>query len=228
MQKARFFRYLFIVAIVHVVVIFAILISPGCRDMFRKKPEVVLPVEFLVEVSRPEQAQPETLVSTPTPPKSEPKKEPKAEPKAEPIPKKKKERPKIERSKTKITRHEKPDPKRKKLTEEEIKKLLDAGAKPSDRTSIPDEDTRCLDIIRRKLHNSWTQPTGAAFGLSAELRIGLRAAGVVTSRTIVKSSGSAEFDASVRRAGEIVGTITGLTTGFIKRYPTVTIEFRVE
>lgn len=222
MQKARFFRYFIIVALVHVIVISATLVIPGCREMFRKKPPVVMPVEFLVEVSQPEQAPREPVVSTPAKPKPEPKKEPKKKP----VPKKR-ERPKIEKGK-RITRTPKPDPNRKKLTEEEIKKLLDAGAKPSDRTSIPDEDARCLDIIRRKLHSSWTQPSSAAFGLSAELRIGLRSGGAVTSHTIVRSSGSAEFDTSVMRAGETVRTITGLTSGFIKRYPTVTIEFRVE
>lgn len=227
MKRSRFIRYFLVVAIVHVVVISAILISPGCRDMFRKKPEVAIPVEFLVDVSQPEPAQPEPVVPTPAPPKPEPEKEP--EPRKEPKPIERK-RPKIERSTTKVTRKTKPDPepKRKKLTEKEIRKLLDDGATPSDRTSIPDEDSRCLDIIRRKLHSAWTQPSTAAFGLSAELRIGLRGGGVVTSRTIVKSSGSATFDTSVTRAGDVVNKINGLTAGFIRRYPTVTIEFRIE
>jgi TonB family protein len=213
------------VVIVHVVVVLLLLVLPGARNLFRKKSPVVIPVEFLVATPAPPVPPPPIPVPKPDP-KPEPKPEPKPKPKPKPKP-----RPKIERSTNLVSRTVDPAPKppQPKLSREEIDRLLAMGATPSDRTSVPGEDARCLEAIRKKLYHAWLQPSVAGVeGLVAQVSIDLKGVGAVRRWQITSPSGRSEFDRSVERAMGAVTFIPGLTSGFVKRHPTVSIAFQVE
>jgi outer membrane biosynthesis protein TonB len=219
----RFWRYFWRVAAVHGVILLLLLVVPALMRLIRKKTApVVMPIEFLVEV--PRTPPPPVPDLPPVIPKPDPIPKPKPKPKPKP-------RAPIRRSTNLVTRTSnapKPKPKPT-LTAKQIQDLLDEGAKPSDRTSIPGEDARCMDIIRRRLYSAWSQPTGFAGDTRvAEVALTLRSGGKVAAWNLVKSSGSSEFDATVKSAAGSIGRIDHLTDGFISRHPTVTIAFRVE
>ncbi len=229
----RFRRCLIGVSIAHVLVVLLFMAIPGCRQLLRpKKNELVVPIEFLVEVpSEPAPAPP--APPAPKPPDPEPPAPEPPEPESvdpAPVPKPPKPpKPPIVPNRERITRRPtQPKPVQKPtLTPEEIERLLKMGAKPSDRTSIPDEDPRCLDLIKRAFYTAWTQPV-AAPGLKTTVTFRLADGGAIVSWSMVGSSGSAEFDASVRGAADAVRRVDGLTPGFLGRYPSVTIAFTVE
>ncbi len=59
---------------------------------------------------------------------------------------------------------------------------------------------RYKGIIRQKVERNWRRPVGVPEGLSCVVRVKLLPSGDVGEVTIVKSSGNAPFDASVKRA----------------------------
>jgi len=224
-MNTRFLHYLKIVACIHIAVVLICASWAGWHRLFRKKPELVVPIEFVVDVTPPMPVVEDIL---PHLPEEKPRDIPEPDAKPRPRPKPKpKPRPKIEKGR-KIKRA----PKKKstpKLSAEEIRKLLAAGAKPSDHTSVPDEDARCLSIIRERLYSAWAQPSSEAVGNSvAVLFLRLSRNGDVLKTGLDKHSGNTQLDDSVLAAGKSVRHISGLTAAFLKRYPTVTISFRVE
>ncbi len=259
MTDPRFTRCFFVVAAVHAALIFVIIVCPEVWRLFRKPKPLIVPVEFLVEVpgspeppgtevrSEPSPPEPKPEIPKPKPPTPRPPKEDKpkppepkpepdaasAKPKPEPKPDAVKPGPvKVERSTTKVKRtltRYSAKPQASKLTAEQIQKLLDMGAKPSDRTQIPDEDSRGLDLIRRTLYEAWVQPEmPVAASPVAEVELVLDRTGGIRSWRILKGSGSAEFDASVRAALQQVSRINGLTSSFLDRFSRVTVAFRLE
>jgi len=216
-MSPRFRYYLKIVAAVHIVGLLVILLYPSLCNLFRKKPETLVPIEFMVEVPPeplPEVA-PEPEPVLPEPPREKPK-----------PPKKDK---KIERSNRKIKRNNDPKPPRKTLSPEEIKRLLAQGAKPADRTVIPDEDSRGFEMVRKALYRAWSQPSAAEAGDAiAEVSIRLGDGGRVLAAEMVKGSGNTAFDSSVKLALAAVKSIPRLPAGFVMRHNVVTVAFRVE
>jgi len=209
-REERFGRILRVVAVVHIAVLAAVVLFPGLRSLFEPKKETTLPVEFVVEAPQdPVPALPPVVPPPSIPPPSKPRRV-------------------IERSTTRVDKQP-TRPEREPMTEEEIRKLLAQGAKLSDHTSVPDEDTRCFELVRRALYGAWDQPAAAEAGNArAEVALRLGAGGRVVSRDIVKSSGNSVLDASVKVALNAVERITGLTAGFMERHKVVTISFRVE
>jgi len=115
------------------------------------------------------------------------------------------------------------------MTEEEIRKLLAEGAKLSDHTSIPDEDSRCFEIVRRTLYGAWSQPGRAEAGnAQAEITLRLGPGGKILGSEIARPSGNRVLDRSVLDALNAVERISGLTAGFMERHKVITISFRVE
>lgn len=211
-REGRFGRILRVVAVIHIAVLAAVVLLPGLRSWFEPKRETTLPVEFVVEAPA-EPAPP--LPSLPPPPSPSPP----------PIPAPRRV---IERS-TKRLEKRQPRPETKPLTEEEIRTLLAQGAKLSDHTSIPDEDSRCFELVRRTLYGAWAQPAAAEAGdARAEVALRLDAGGRVVGREIVKPSGNSVLDTSVLVALNAVDRISGLTAGFMERHKVITILFRVE
>ena len=183
----RFWKYFWRVAGVHAVLLVLIIVVPAVlRFISRKREPLVVPIEFTVEV--PSEPAPPVPDPPPVVPKPDPDPTPPPEPKPKPKPK---PRPPIERSTNMVTRstgapQPKPTPA---LTAKQSQELLAAGAKPSDRTSIPGEDARCMDMIRRRLYAAWTQPTGYAGDVrTAEVALTLRKGGSVAAWSLVRPS----------------------------------------
>ena len=115
------------------------------------------------------------------------------------------------------------------LSKAEIQKLLDMGAKAGDYTSVPDEDARCLSVIKNTLHTVWDQPAAEDVGDAvAVLQIKLSAGGNVSGGRLHRKSGNAALDSSVLRIAGNIRRIHGLTPDFIRRHPSVTISFSVD
>lgn len=213
-------------------------IFSGC---LQRRDDITIPVEFLVEVSPPTPDPAETQAAPSPEPEPEPEAEPDPiiedrlpepemtpEPKPEPKPKPKR---KIEVSRKRVTRKvesSKPQ-KQNTLSEEEIRKLLAAGATASDRTSIPGEDQRNLAVIKKTLDAAWQKPSKAsAGGAEAILKIWLETDGRIRRVSLSSRSGNPVLDQSVEAAGNRVTRIHGLTPDFVRRRSPVTIAFSVE
>ena len=210
-------RHFWRVTAVHVGVLLVWVLVSGVRWLFKRREPIVVPIEFTVETSAPE---PEPIAWPD---------EPSPEPEPKPVPDHKPEKKPVERSTRRITRTENTPPKKNRLTEEEIRKLLAKGARPSDHTSIPDEDARCFEIVRRTLYETWAQPAAADVGgTTVEAVIRLAGDGRIVGRDLKRASGDAALDRSVMDALQIVQRIEGLTPGFVERHPTVSVLFRVE
>ena len=216
------------------IAVLGLLCSGGLiSHLLQPKPEVVIPVEFVVD-TRPQMPDPADALPQLDEPEPEPPAEPEVvipEPKPEPVkpkpkkPKKsKRKRPKIEISHKRVG-SPRPNP----LTEAQIRKLLDSGAVAGDHTSIPDEDARCMAAIKNTLYALWDQPSLAVAGnASAAMRLRLGSDGVVRSAVVYRKSGNAELDNSVMAVAGSIKKIRGLTAGFLRRHPNVTISFKVE
>lgn len=168
----------------------------------------------------------------PTPPKPEPKKseapkkeKPKEKPKSKPI--------KIGERVGPVTTGKK-DPKKaatqKALSQDEILKLLSAGAKSGNKNQIPkNEVSRCYGVIQRVFHDACeqygleTSPTGR----DPQLTISFGANGRVTDIRIAQSSGDRTYDNQVLQACRQVRQVSGLSQSFLKDNKTVTIRLSV-
>ena len=195
-------------------------------------------------VQEPDPVMPENLppiekavVAKKDPPKKKPPEKKKPKPKPKPT---KKDPPKKKTFKKgkRITKKPKTDftklkratvttSKQKPLSRADIQKALQAGARPGARNSIPDgEVSRCISLVRRAMYDNWEQP--ASGPRPAQLTIRLDKSGRLVSYRIHKSSGDHYFDQSVLKAAANVRQIRGLSSGFLKQYETLTIEFVLE
>lgn len=230
---------------VHVCIIVILLVVSMINDFScpTKKQEDSLEVEFTVDVSTQDIEQEQQIDDLVAPPEVVPIEEEPApipvQPKAdEPKPDKPKRKPikisdKVVHINKPKVREERPAPtstKENKLTDEEIKKLLDMGAKPSDHTSVPGERERCFSIIKNKLYSAWRRPSLSPTDVAsaAELTIWLGDKGVIKKYKLSRSSGNHEMDASVESAAKAVRRIPELTPSFIRDYKTITINFVLE
>ncbi len=216
-----------IVTCVHLAVFMALFSYGFLSGCFRRPPDRVIPIEFLVDV-RPAAAEADPVVTAPEPPPPEP-------PAPTPTPAPPRPPRQIQVNTNRVVRRPAeqpaptPQPPAGTLSAEEIQRLLDAGAQASDRTSIPDEDGRGLAIIRRTLFDIWDPPSRAAVGnAEAVLELQLGTGGTVRSTRLARRSGNPVLDESVEQLGGRVGRIHGLPSGFVERWPRVTIAFSVE
>ena len=188
------------------------------KALTRRRPEIVMPIEFVVAVPSAEQAfdEPAPIIRDVAPEKV-------PEPPKKPTRKKRK----IQVSRDRVSRGTGQKP-QKLLLPEEIQRLLDMGAKPSDHTNIPSEDARCRARIRDKLYALWSQPSHAEVGdLVVEVSITLGPAGVVENVKLTKRSGNNLLDSSVQHAVGSVSRIEGLTPAFVRRHRSVSVSFQV-
>ena len=96
-------------------------------------------------------------------------------------------------------------------------------------SQIEDEISRCIVLVRRAMYDAWQQPGAADAGpRPALLDIRLDSSGRVVSYRIRQSSGSPYFDQTVLKAAANAAPIRGLTPAFLKRYETLTVEFKLE
>jgi len=217
-MKSRFMRHLRGVAIVHVLVVAILILFSSGSSFLRKKPELVMPVEFVVEVPAAAVAE-EAPVAVEEPEPVPPPRESVPAPRKRPI----------QRSRKKVARTPEQTARKPTLSDEQIRKLLDEGARPGSYTSILDEDSRCLEMVRRALYAAWSQPSAADAGAAvSEVAIRLDAGGRITGRELKKASGNAMLDGSVMQAVNAVGRVDGLTPSFLARHEVITVSFKVE
>ena len=117
----------------------------------------------------------------------------------------------------------------KKLSAEEIQRMLRMGAKAGTRNIVPDEDVMMLIKIKNTFYDAWAQPPAAEAG-NAEVLVQVRfkTDGSILGFDMVQKSGLAEMDDSVRRAVVSVDRVYGLSPTFLSRKSTITISFKVE
>ena len=120
------------------------------------------------------------------------------------------------------------------LTPEQIQKLLAAGARPSDRTSIPKGTAEAelgayLNEVKTRVDAAWKQPTGlASLGkLSCQAAIVVQPNGTVTDARLTMPSGNSTMDQSVKAALASVPALPRLPAG-IKSARTITITFELQ
>ena len=223
-MKSRFTQYLVIVSAVHVGIILALMMFAGWTSFFRKKHPFIMPIEFVVEV-------PSSMKKVKFDSKDDvvPVRKPDTVPIADNKKAKPKLKPKKEPVKTTATASKKDSKPKSSLTEEQIRKLLAQGAKPSDHTSIPDEETIQFEIVRRTMYEAWIQPSAEEAGNKvAEVAMRLAEDGTVYARKLEKQSGSVVMDVSVMEAVNSVMRIDNLSHEFIKRHSEITISFKLE
>jgi hypothetical protein len=215
-----------VVTAVHVVIVVGLALISGCRILFKPKPPLSIPIEFTVEV-------PAALADAPDPvpdpvPLPPPVRDAIGLPQPPTTPPKTAPRRKIESSQRRVTRHGETE-RQAKLSPEEIERLLAEGARPSDRTRIPDADARGFARVRAAFYDVWVQPSRAEVGgLTAEAVIVFGTGGRVISGRLSRPSGNAVLDNSVRRALNAVRQVTGLPSGFAERHRETSVAFRVE
>ncbi len=120
-----------------------------------------------------------------------------------------------------------PPPNFKKLSQEEIARLLALGATPGNRNTIPEGDTLAFEVIRRKLYQAWTQPASVPRNLTAVVEIHMNASGDVLARRLIRGSGNAVMDQTVMEAVQAVRRIEGLSADFLNRWRKVSITFEL-
>ena len=117
-----------------------------------------------------------------------------------------------------------------KLSKEDINRLLNAGAKPSDHTSVStSEDERVFAIMKNVFTVEFNRFSASAQqGLQpAVVTISLDHFGNITNRCLTTSSKSASLDDAALNAAQAVRAIPNLPTGFTTRYPSISIPFRL-
>mgnify|MGYP003730265919 CR=1 FL=1 len=223
MKDRRFVNNLEVVTCVHFLCVAALALLPAISKWMPRKQQMIIPIEFTVEappdaldrVLREIEEDKDRIPDFTAQPKPKPKPKPEPQKKPEPAPKK------IERP---AQTARKPT-----LTQEEIRKWLAKGARLSDHTSIPPEDARCMELVRRALYDAWNQPSYDEVGnATALVVIRFERDGSVFGARLAKKSGSELMDSSVMQAATSVRKIEGLTRQFLDRFDEVTIEFKVE
>jgi TonB family protein len=101
------------------------------------------------------------------------------------------------------------------LSADEIRRLLAAGARISDHTSIPMGDlweAGYYNHVHEMMYRVWNQPTSlsASIGMNAEVLIRVQRDGTITSREMIRSSGNAIMDESVMKAVQSVSKLKPL------------------
>jgi len=180
-------------------------------------------------------------------PKAKTEAKPKPESKTKPVKKNEvKETGKIKISKTLVRR---PLPGGKgKLTPEEVRKLLERGAKLGKKSSLSEADMRrllngdskfgdgspisqefvVLDMVRQAMYRAWDQPTDIGIaGLVTKVELTFSSDGSITGSRMLNSSGNKVMDASVMRAVQSVHRVSGLPAAFLSSHRRIPVSFEL-
>lgn len=204
----RFKRALTVSTAVHLGIVVLLILAPLFTRLLQpRKPKEMITFIDLVQA----------LPEPPAPPRPEPVKEP-VVPDKQPDPKSRPEPPKIKVNTNRVVRRDDPKPappkQTPKLTEAQIRKLLDADLTLTHVAGSPAGEFSDLALyhtqVQQKMYDAWQQPSAVARGLSATVAIRVQRNGAVTQRRLTRSSGSAAMDASVMRAVESVSRLPPL------------------
>ena len=213
------------VVIAHLVVVALALLIPLVSGLFKPKPPETIAINLAVgappaEVRDPQPAPREVTPQPPDPPPREPDPPP---PPAEPEPRPRNpveiqngRRVKIDQDRP---RQKFPD------VSNAFSDLRDV--KPEQLSAGPvSDDSAEFSKVRGAMMAGWIRPVREETGLvTAQLRIRLGAGGRIIGSELSRSSGHAQMDASVRAVPARVGRIPGLSADFIRKYPSITIDY---
>lgn len=228
-MESRFRHNLKISAVVHGVLLLALIIAPLIFNwrIRKKRKEIITFVDLTIPM--PEIPSPTPEVKSPEPPKPAP--EP-PKPKTDIPEPEKKPKHVVQKSEKKVKRPPPPKPKTPQLSQEEIRKLLAAGAKISDRLSVPSDEFPAAwyyALVRQTMYDAWSQPSSLAgrSGLTAEVTIRVQRDGRILSRDMTRSSGNSVMDDSVMKAVQAVMQLRPLPPQFPGTSHEITIEFEL-
>ena len=120
---------------------------------------------------------------------------------------------------------------RKTLTDAEIQKLLNAGYKPGSSTNLAaSEEQLCYSLIKRAFEEKWDEPPWTDTLSPSVRRVWFGGGGRIMNFRLEKSSGDPAADATIKSAASRVGSVRGLTSGFIDKYRSggVPVRFTVK
>jgi colicin import membrane protein len=196
---------------------------PEVKEPPKPAPEPEPVKAIIPEPKKPEPKKPEP--KKPDPPKPEPKK---PEPKKSEPKKPEDKKPIVKGRRITAPNPNPPPPNAKRLSQEELARLLAMGATAGNRNLTPEGDSLYFEVIRRKLYKAWVQPGSVPSQLTAEVEITMNAAGDIMNRRMLRGSGNAVMDASVMDAVRSVLRIDGLSKDFIEsKRGRVTITFEL-
>ena len=116
----------------------------------------------------------------------------------------------------------------KKLSPEEIKRLLALGAREGTKNQVPDNElSLCYSLIRAKFYGVWDQPAWSPNLKRAVLDVQFDRSGRVIGYKLKQSSGDVQVDNSIKAAAARVRSVPGLTADFLQTHPIVPVAFEV-
>lgn len=205
--------------------VFAIILLGGAISGCKMKNQPLEIVEFTIAVDPVEEEVEESLPEEPqvkeikTPPPKPDDIAPPAPPKPKQQKPRKKEIKKGKRIKKDVKTNVKPKEKQT-LSDAEIRKLLDKGARIGERTSLPkNEISLNASILKNRFYDAWMPPPREASGYRPAVVIfKINRDGSLHSARITQSSGSKEYDESCLEAIRSVGRVSDLSSQFIKEF----------
>lgn len=214
-MDARFRKSVKVSTIVHAVVILGVIIAPLVANwLLRRQRKNYIVIDLTLAL--PDiPADAVAAAAEPKPP--EPPRD---------IPEDLKPKPKVQKSAKRVTR---PEPKPK-LTQEEIRRLLAAGAKIGDRASAATDEfpeAWYYALVKQAMYDAWNQPSGPAVpaGLRTIVVIRVERSGTVTRRTLAQTSGNARMDDSVMKAVQSVSKLRPLPSQWPGAHKDIDITF---
>lgn len=205
--------------------VFAIILLGGAISGCKMKNQPLEIVEFTIAVDPVEEEAEESLPEEPQVKeiKTPPPKPDDIAPPAPPKPKQQKPRKKEIKKGKRVTKDVKTNvkPKEKQtLSDAEIRKLLDKGARIGERTSLPkNEISLNASILKNRFYDAWMPPPREASGYRPAVVIfKINRDGSLHSARITQSSGSKEYDESCLEAIRSVGRVSDLSSQFIKEF----------
>jgi TonB family protein len=224
----RFRKYLKRSVIGHGIVLLLIVIVPAIVNwrIHRRNVESITFVDFTVALPGDTSVAPVKEFAEPKALEKAPSKDTITEPSRE------KTGHKIQKSTRIIKRPQGGTVQKSNLSAEEIRRLLAAGARISDRTSIPMGDlweAGYYNHVHEMMYRVWNQPASlsAGAGLSAEVLIRVQHDGAIVSRKIARSSGNSLMDESVMKALQSVPWLKSLPTQFEDESKEIRILFEL-
>jgi len=116
----------------------------------------------------------------------------------------------------------------KKLSPEEIRRMLSMGAREGTKNQMPDNElSLCYSLIKQRFYDKWEQPAWSPNLKRAILNVQFDRGGRVTGYKLVESSGDSQVDNSIRAAAARVRSVPGLTADFLRTHSIVPIAFEV-
>lgn len=135
-----------------------------------------------------------------------------------------------------------------KLTPEEVRRLLDRGAKLGKKSNLSEADMRrllngdtrfgdgspvsqefvVLDMVRQAMYRAWDQPTDIGIaGLVTRVELTFSSDGSILGSRMLNSSGNKTMDNSVMRAVQSVRRVPGLPASFLSSHRRIPVSFEL-